>query len=161
MVNDKVLLTEEGYKKLLEELKYLKEVKKKEVAERIADARSMGDLSENSEYHAAKEEMAHIEERIHTIETILDNAEIIDTSSIDLDKVVVGVTVTLKDLNKNKLKKYTLVGNHEEVDIYSGKISTNSSLGKAILGKRVGDIVEFVSPSGKLMRYEVIDISID
>ncbi len=91
MVNDKVLLTEEGYKKLVEELKYLKEVKKKEVAERIAEARSMGDLSENSEYHAAKEEMAHVEDRIRTLENLLDNAEIIDTSSLDLDKVVVGV----------------------------------------------------------------------
>ncbi len=161
MVNDKVLLTQEGYKKLMEELKYLKEVKKKEVAERIAEARSMGDLSENSEYHAAKEEMAHIEDRIRTLENILDNAEIIDTSTLDLDKVVVGVTVTLKDLNRGKVKKYTLVGNHEEVDIYTGKISTDSSLGKAILGKSVGDIVEFVSPSGKLMRYEIVEISLE
>ncbi len=161
MVGDKVLLTKEGYEKLVEELRYLKEVKKKEVAERVAEARSMGDLSENSEYHAAKEEMAHIEERIRTIENLLDNAEIIDTSSLDLSKVVVGVTVKLKDLGRGKIKKYTLVGNHEEVDIYAGKISTDSSLGKAILGKSVGDVVEFISPSGKLMRYEILEISLD
>ena len=157
----KVYLTPVGYKRLEEELKNLKEVKKKEVAERVAEARSLGDLSENSEYHAARDELRRIEDRIEHLEKLLENAEVIDYSRIDTDRVVVGVTVELQELTGRKRRKvYTIVDCDEEVDLDGGWISKDSPLGRALLGRGVGETVEFVSPSGRLKKYKILNITI-
>lgn len=156
MPEKEVLLTEDGVKKLEEELHFLKSVKRREVAERIRTAIDFGDISENSEYEEAKNEQAFIEGRIITLEKMLRRARIIDTSKMPSDAVVVGSTVLLKDLEYGDEIEYKIVGS-AEADPAANKISNESPVGKAILGKAVGEIVEVKVPAGTL-KYQIMKI---
>ena len=141
-----VILTDEGLKKLEEELEQLKTVKRKEIAEKIKVALSFGDLSENSEYDEAKNEQALVESRIASIEATLKNAQVIDSKDIKTNKVFVGTKVKLLDLEFNEECEYKIVGSNE-ADPANGKISDESPVGKGILGHRVGQTVEIETPS--------------
>lgn len=142
-----IYLTEEGYKKLEEKLEYLITVKRKEVAERIGAAIALGDLSENSEYEDSKNEQAFMEGEILTIQSTLRRAQIIDNSSIAGDIVVLGAVIHLKDLATEREFKYTIVGSGE-ADPLMGRISNESPIGVALLGKRIGETVKYNSPNG-------------
>ncbi|WP_044489431.1 transcription elongation factor GreA, partial [Clostridioides difficile] len=139
--NKEFLLTQEGYDKLEEELENLKVVKRKEVAERIKVAISFGDLSENAEYDEAKKEQAQVEERILKLENMVRKAVIIDESKIDLNVVTIGSIVKVKDLEFDEEVEYTIVGS-TEADPYDGKISNESPVGKALLGRAAKEVVE-------------------
>ena len=156
MVEKQELLTQEGYNKLEEELEYLKAVKRKEVAERLKVAISFGDLSENAEYDEAKNEQAQVEERIVKLENMLRKAVIIDESQIDSDTVTVGCTVKVYDTDFEEEVEYTIVGS-AEADPFEGKISNESPVGKALLGARVGEVVEVQVPDGA-NKFKVLDI---
>lgn len=151
-----VILTYDGLKKLEEELDYLKSVKRPEVAEKIKQARAFGDLSENSEYDEAKNEQAFIEGRIATIEAMLRNAQVIDEEDIAIDKVSVGCTVKVYDEDFKEEAEYTIVGS-TEADPMNNKISDESPIGKALLGKRVGDTVSVEVPAG-IIKLKVLEI---
>jgi transcription elongation factor GreA len=156
-MNEKeVILTQEGLKKLEEELEHLKSVKRREVAERIKVAIGYGDISENSEYEDAKNEQAFIEGRIITLEKMLRNARIINNEEVDTDTVSIGSFVTLKDLEFGDTVQYTIVGTAES-DPFQNKISNESPVGKAILGKQKGAIVDVNVPAG-VIQYQIIDI---
>ena len=142
-----VILTDEGLKKLEEELEQLKTVKRKEIAEKIKVALSFGDLSENSEYDEAKNEQALVESRIASIEATLKNAQVIDSKDIKTNKVFVGTKVKLLDLEFNEECEYKIVGSNEAGPA-TGKISDESPVGKGILGHRVGQTVEIETPAG-------------
>ncbi|HBV96203.1 MAG: transcription elongation factor GreA [Peptococcaceae bacterium BICA1-7] len=156
MKEKEVLLTVEGLKKLEEELERYKSVKRRDVAERIKQAIEFGDISENSEYEDAKNEQAWIEGRILTLEKMLRNAKIIDDENIGTDEVTLGSTVLLKDLEYDEDVEYTVVGSME-ADPGNNKISNESPVGRAILGKSKGSIVEVNVPAGAL-KYQIIDI---
>lgn len=156
-VKKDVVLTVEGLKKLEEELEFLKSVKRREVAERIKQAIEFGDITDSSEYEDAKNEQAFIEGRILTLEKALRNAHIIDSESVDTDEVCVGCTVYLQDLDEGSEVYYTIVGTMES-DPASNKISYESPVGRAVLGQRVGSIVEVQVPVGTL-RYKIVDIA--
>ena len=149
---DKVPMLEEGHRKLTDELRRLKS-ERPEIVEAIEAARAHGDLSENAEYHAAKERQGQIEATIADLEDKLSRAMIIDPKSLSGDKVVFGATVTLID-EDNKKVKYQLVG-QVEADANQGRISYNSPLGRALIGREVGDDVEVSTPSGD--RYYAIE----
>ena len=151
-----VLLTGDGIKKLEDELHLLKSVKRREIAERIRTAIDFGDISENSEYEEAKNEQAFIEGRIATLEKMLRHARLIDTSDVPPDTVAVGSTVVLKDQNTGDELEYTIVGS-AEADPDNDKISNRSPVGKALLGKKVGEIVEVKVPAGT-NQYMILDI---
>ncbi|AVX19322.1 MULTISPECIES: transcription elongation factor GreA [Carboxydocella] len=151
-----VILTPEGYRKLEEELEELKTVKRREVAERIKQAIEFGDISENSEYEDAKNAQAFIEGRILTLEKMLRNARVINEGDIHTDEVSLGSRVLLKDLEFGDEVEYSIVGT-AEADPAQNKISNVSPVGKAILGRRKGEIVEVDVPAGKL-RYQILDI---
>ncbi|HHV73806.1 MULTISPECIES: transcription elongation factor GreA [Thermoanaerobacterium] len=151
-----VILTYDGLKKLEEELDYLKSVKRPEVAEKIKQARAFGDLSENSEYDEAKNEQAFIEGRIATIEAMLRNAQVIDEEDIAIDKVSVGCTVKVYDEDFKEEAEYTIVGS-TEADPMNNKISDESPIGKALLGKKVGDTVSVEVPAG-IIKLKVLEI---
>jgi transcription elongation factor GreA len=153
-MNKKVLLTEDGLKKLNEELKVLKEDRRKEVIERIQEAISHGDLSENADYAQAKEEQAFIEGRIQEIEEMLKNAEIIEHNG-NSNQVTVGCTVTLKANGKEFV--YTIVGSNE-ANPSAGKISNESLVGKALIGAKLGQAVQVQTPAGTT-EYTVVSIS--
>lgn len=155
MAEKQVMLTEEGLKKLEEKLEHLKTVRRTEVSERIKQAISFGDISENSEYEDAKNEQAFIEGEIMTIENMLRNSKIIEEGQ-DTDTVVIGSTVVLKDIEFDEDLEYAIVGS-AEADPMEGRISDESPVGKAVLGHRVGDIVEVSVPAGTL-KYEVLEI---
>jgi transcription elongation factor GreA len=150
------MLTEEGLKQLQEEVDHLSTVKRDEVAERIREARDFGDISENSEYDDAKNEQAMLEHRISVLQEKLRRARVIKESDIDTDKVSIGSTVTLKDKERGEVRVYTLVGS-AEADPSKAKLSNESPVGQAIIGKRVGDVVTVPVPVGSLS-YEVIAI---
>lgn len=156
MVEKQELLTQEGYNKLEEELEYLKTVKRKEVAERLKVAISFGDLSENAEYDEAKNEQAKLEEQILKLDEKLRKAVIIDESQIDLDIVMVGSIVKLYDFDFDEEIEYSIVGS-AEADPFEGKISNESPVGKALLGARVGEVVEVQVPDGA-NKFKVLDI---
>ena len=156
MVERQELLTQEGYNKLEEELEYLKTVKRKEVAERLKVAISFGDLSENAEYDEAKNEQAKLEEQILKLDEKLRKAVIIDESQIDLDIVTVGSIVKLHDFDFDEEIEYSIVGS-AEADPFEGKISNESPVGKALLGARVGEVVEVQLPDGT-NKFKVLDI---
>ncbi|GEK91495.1 transcription elongation factor GreA [Alkalibacterium kapii] len=150
MVTEKVYpMTIQGKEKLENELKELKTVKRKEVVERIKIARGFGDLSENSEYESAKDEQAFIEGRISTLENMLQNAEIIDSSKSKEGEVTLGRTVIFKELPDGILEEYAIVGK-AEADPFSGKISNESPIAQALLGKKVGDKVDIETPGGTM-----------
>ena len=152
-----VLLTSEGLQKLQDELEHLKTVRRKENTEAIKRALSFGDLSENSEYDEAKNEQAEIERRISEIETMLNNAKVIDEDNIDTDVVSIGSKVTVKDVEENEEEEYLIVGS-TEADPMSGKISDESPVGAALLGHRIGETVLVEAPMGKI-EYLVMKIS--
>ena len=156
MEEKKELLTQEGYDKLEQELEYLKTVKRKEVAERLKVAISFGDLSENAEYDEAKNEQAKLEEQILKLDEKLRKAVIIDESQIDLDIVTVGSIVKLHDFDFDEEIEYSIVGS-AEADPFKGKISNESPVGKALLGARVGEVVEVQVPDGT-NKFKVLDI---
>lgn len=156
MSEKEVILTQEGLKKLEEELENLKSVKRREVAERIKVAIGYGDISENSEYEDAKNEQAFIEGRIITLEKMLRNARIINNDEVDTETVSIGSTVTLQDLEMGDTVEYTIVGTAES-DPFNNKISNESPVGKAILGKKKGAIVDVNVPAG-IIQYKIIDI---
>ena len=143
---DKVPMLAEGHRKLNEQVRQLKTVERPEVVQAIEDARAHGDLSENAEYHAAKERQGQIEAMIADIEDQLSRAMVIDPTTLSGDKVVFGATVTLLDEDEKKVR-YQLVG-QVEADAKDGKISFNSPLGRALIGRQKGEEVEVSTPSG-------------
>ena len=155
MAEKKTLLTYAGLKALEEELENLKVVRRKEVAVKIK-AREQGDLSENAEYDAAKDEQRDIEARIEEIEKILKNAEVVVEDEVDFDKINVGCTVSLYDVEFEEEVEYKIVGS-TEANSLAGKISNESPLGKALIGKKVGDKVEVEAQAG-IIEYEVLKI---
>ncbi|MBW5449001.1 transcription elongation factor GreA [Cohnella sp. CFH 77786] len=156
MSDKEVLLTPDGLKKLEEELENLKSVKRREVAERIKIAIGYGDISENSEYEDAKNEQAFIEGRIITLEKMLRNARIINNEEIDLETVGIGSTVIVEDLEYGDTMEYTIVGTAES-DPAQNKISNESPVGRAIIGKKKGTTVEVNVPAG-IIQYKIVDI---
>ena len=150
--------TAEGLKKLREELNHLKDVERPKASQAIAEARDKGDLSENAEYDAAKEAQGHMEDRITKLEDILANARIIDAKDLDLTKVRILTKVTILNKKVNKEMQYTLVSANE-ADFAKGKISVDSPIGKALLGKEIGETVEVKVPAG-LLELEIKNIEI-
>lgn len=156
MEEKKNLLTYAGLKKLEEELHDLKVVKRKEVAEKIKEAREQGDLSENAEYDAAKDEQRDIEARIEEIEKILKNAEVVVEDEVDLDRISVGCKIKVHDYDFEEDMELKIVGS-TEANSLEGKISNESPVGKALIGAHTGDIVEVEMPAG-IMKYKVLEI---
>ncbi|MDB9825229.1 transcription elongation factor GreA [Alphaproteobacteria bacterium] len=150
---DKIPMTEDGQKRLIEELKILKTVERPLIVKAIADARSNGDLSENAEYHAAREKQSFIEGRVAEIEDIISKAEIIDVSLLSGSVVKFGASVTIINLEDKKESKYQLVGEFE-ADIESKKISVTSPIARALIGKKKGDYIEVSTPKG-ITSYEI------
>ncbi|MCG0278360.1 MAG: transcription elongation factor GreA [Thermanaeromonas sp.] len=157
MAEKEVFLTLGGLKKLEEELEYLKSVKRREVAERIKEAIGFGDLSENSEYEDAKNEQAFIEGRILALEKTLRHARVIDTQELPDNVVSLGSKVTVKDVDSGEEMTYEIVGSLE-ADPAEMKISVQSPVGKALLGREVGSLVEIQVPDGTL-RYQILNVS--
>ncbi len=155
----KIPMTKKGYEQIREELERLKKVERPKIIAEIAEARGHGDLSENAEYHAAKERQGFIEGRIRDLGTKLADAQIIDTANLPTDKVVFGSTVVLRDLQDNSKKQYTLVG-QDESDLKNGKISVHSPVGKALIHHTVGETVEIITPA-KMVKYEILEIRFD
>lgn len=154
---NKTPITTRGAEKLREELNHLKTVRRPKIIQAIADARAHGDLKENAEYHAAREEQAFTEGRINDIESKLANAQIIDVTRVNADgKVVFGATVELEDLSTGNTVTYQLVG-EDEADIKQGLISISSPIARALIGKRVEDIATVQAPSG-VREYEILQI---
>lgn len=151
--HDRIPMLIDGYRAMETELKRLKSVERGDVVKAIEEARAHGDLSENAEYHAAKERQGMIEARINELEDKVSRAEVIDPSSLSGEKVVFGATVTLIDEDDKSLR-YQIVG-ADEADVRSGKISYTSPIGRALIGRKVGDEVEVMTPSGD--RYYEID----
>ena len=156
MEEKKNLLTYAGLKKLEDELHDLKVVKRKEVAEKIKEAREQGDLSENAEYDAAKDEQRDIEARIEEIEKILKNAEVVVEDEVDLDRISVGCKVKVYDYEFEEEMELKLVGS-TEANSLEGKISNESPVGKALIGAHTGDVVEVEMQMG-IMKYKVLEI---
>lgn len=154
--NDFVYLTKERLAELEKELQYLKTIGRKEIAAKIAEARSHGDLSENAEYDAAKEEQGLFELKINKLENLLSRARIIDSSQFSNDQVHILSVVSIKNLKTNKVIEYTLVS-PEEADFQAGKISVTSPVGKGLLGNKVGDKVKVQAPAG-LLEFEILSI---
>ena len=153
----KTLLTYTGLKKLEDELENLKVVKRKEVAGKIKEAREQGDLSENAEYDAAKDEQRDIEARIEELEKILKNAEVVVEDDVDLDTINIGCTVDVYDKEFEEEIVFQLVGS-TEANCLEGKISNESPVGKALIGKKVGDVVAVETQAG-VIEYEVLKIN--
>ena len=152
----RIPITKKGYEALQTELERYKKVERPKNIRDIEEARAHGDISENAEFEAAKERQSHIDGRIRDLEHKLAEAQIIDTSNLSTDKVVFGATVTVKDLQSDKEQRYTLVG-QDEADLKNGKISVQSPVGRALIGKRVGDTLEVQTPA-KVAEYEVLNI---
>ena len=151
-----IILTAEGLSKLETELEYLKTEKRKEVAEKIKQARSFGDLSENSEYDEAKNEQGHVEVRIVQIENMLKNAKIIDEDDIDANIVSIGVKVKVLDTEFNEEVDYAIVGS-TEADPAAYKISDESPVGQGLIGKKVGDTAKITTPGGTI-KFKILEI---
>ena len=153
---DKKKITYEGLQKLEDELQDLKVNRRKEVAEKIKEARELGDLSENAEYDAAKDEQRDIEARIEEIEKILKNVEVVDEDEVDISHVSIGCKVVLMDLEYDEELTFKVVGS-TEANSLKGKISDESPVGRAINGKKVGDIVEVETQEG-MIKYKILEI---
>lgn len=153
----KIPMTVEGAEKLREELEYLKTVRRPKITQDIAEAREHGDLKENAEYHAAREQQGFCEGRIQEIESKLSNAQIIDVTKLpDTGKVVFGATVELFNIDTEETVTYRIVGD-DEADIKSGLVSVNSPIARALIGKEVDDAVDVVTPA-KTTSYEITDV---
>ncbi len=148
--------TEEGLRKLQEELHHMKTVERPHLSQQIADARDKGDLSENAEYHAAKEEQGLLEARIAKLEEVLASARIVDPSQLDDSKVYIHSRVVVKQMPTGMQREFTLVA-ESEVDIKAGKISVSSPIGKGLLGKARGEVAEITTPTGTT-KLEVVEI---
>ncbi|MGC9100905.1 MAG: transcription elongation factor GreA [Caldisericum sp.] len=155
-VEGKIQISRKGYEELKKELEERKTVIRQEISERIKQAITFGDLSENSEYDAAKQEQAYNESRIAELEAILSKAEIIDEDSVDTDKVNIGCKVELKNLETGKIVSYYIVGPAES-DPDTGKISSTSPVGRGLIGHKVNEIVEIQVPKG-VVRYKILKI---
>lgn len=149
--------TEEGLRKLKEELHHLKVHERASISRQIAEARDKGDLSENAEYDAAKEAQGLLEMKIAKLEEVISNARLVDESQMDNSKVLILSKVKIKNLGNGSMMTYTLVAENE-ADLKQGKISVNSPIAKGLLGKKVGDVAEIKVPSG-MIKVEVVDIS--
>lgn len=156
MAEKKIVLTSEGLKNLEDELLELKVNRRKEIAEKIKEARAQGDLSENAEYDAAKEEQAEVEARIANIEKMLRNAEVISDTKIDKNKINIGSKLELLDIEFNEKLNYTIVGS-TEADPANGKISNESPLGIALINHSKNDTIEVNAPDG-IIKYKVLEI---
>lgn len=149
--------SEEGLKKLRDELLQLEQVERPRVTQEIADARDKGDLSENAEYHAAKEEQSHLEFKIAKLKNVVSNARILDESQLDTSKVLIHSNVVIKNATNGMEFKYRLVAD-SETDVRNGKLSVNSPIGKGLLGLKVGEIAEIQVPNG-IMKFEIVEVS--
>ena len=156
MQEKKNILTYEGLRKYEEELHDLKVVKRQEVAQKIKEAREQGDLSENAEYDAAKDEQRDIELRIEELEKLLKNAEVVDEDEIDLDKVSIGCQVKVYDVDFDEEMEFKIVGS-TEANSLQNKISNESPVGAALIGKSVGDVVDVETQAG-VLQYKVLEI---
>ena len=156
-MTEKLPMTAEGLNKLKSELEVLKNKERPNIIKAIAEAREHGDLSENAEYHAAREKQSFIEGRISELENKISRADVIDTSSLDNSKVTFGATVKVTDLDTNKSHTYKIVG-ADESDIEKNLISMSAPLGKAMINKSVNDVIEVVTPSG-VKEYQVNSIT--
>lgn len=156
MADKKNIMTYAGLKKLQDELQDLKVNQRREIAQKIKEAREQGDLSENAEYDAAKDEQRDIEARIEQIEQILKNAEVVDEDEVDLDVVNIGCLVRVLDIEYNEEEEYKLVGSSEASSLQN-KISNESPFGKALIGAKVGNVVEVEAPAG-VVKYKVLSI---
>lgn len=155
-MTDEILLTKQGYDKIVAEHEELISVKRKEVAERIKEAISYGDISENSEYDSAKNEQAELEERIHKLENMMRKAKIIDESKMSNDRVSIGLKVKVKLMETKEEYEYIIVGS-TEADPFEGRISNESPVGEALLGKKKGEKVEIQVLEG-IKHYQILDI---
>ena len=154
---EEILLTQEGYDKIVAEHEELVSVRRKEVSERLKEAISYGDLSENAEYDSAKDEQAELEERIVKLENMIRTAKIIDENQMTNDFVGVGLKAKIKDMDSGEDMEFTIVGS-TEADPFAGRISNESLVGQHLLGKKKGEIAEIVVPDG-VLHYKVVDIS--
>ena len=152
-----VILTPEGYKKLKEEISYLSTEKRREVAERIKTAREFGDIAENAEYDDAKNEQAMLEHKIAQLEERLARARVIDTDDVDTSVVSVGSVVRLRDVDAKETVEYQIVGSAEANPI-ENKLSNESPVGKAIIGRKKGETVEVATPRGSMLKFKIMEI---
>ena len=157
MEEKEVILTQEGYDKIEKELEFLRTEKRTEIAERIKVALGFGDLSENSEYDEAKNDQAFTEGRILQIENMLKNAEVVDEAEIPKDTVSVGSTVKVKDYEFDEEVEYTIVGS-AEADPMNFKISNESPVGRGLVGRKLGEVVEIALPDGETNKFEILEI---
>ena len=155
-MDKKNILTYQGLQKLEEELQNLKVVRRKEVAQKIKEAREQGDLSENAEYDAAKDEQRDIEARIEDIEKILKNAEVVVEEEVELDKISIGCQVKVLDVEEDEEMEFKIVGS-TEANSLDGKISNESPVGRALLGKKAGETVDVETQAG-VIQYKILDI---
>ncbi|MFR2487232.1 MAG: transcription elongation factor GreA [Hungatella sp.] len=156
MADKKNILTCEGLKRYEDELQNLKVVKRKEVAQKIKEAREQGDLSENAEYDAAKDEQRDIELRIEELEKLLKNAEVVVEDEIDLDKINIGCKVKVYDVDEDEEMEFKIVGS-TEANSLQNKISNESPVGQALMGKKAGDVVDVETQAG-VIQYKVLEI---
>jgi transcription elongation factor GreA len=154
---ERIPMTRDGYEKLKAELDNMENVQMIEVAKRIATAREMGDLSENAEYHAAREDQGHLQARINDKKALLGRAYLVDQASLPRDVVVFGCTVRVKDLDLEEEETFQLVGPGQE-DLNQNKILTSSPIGQGLVGKKIGDAVDIQVPMGKV-RFEILEIT--
>lgn len=157
MAEKKRVVTDEGLRELKAELEELRSVKRRDVAESLKEARAQGDLSENAEFDAAKDEQRDIEARIEELEALLKNVEVIYTDEIDKEKVNVGCTVTIKDVANGNVQTFKMVGS-TEADILNNKISNESPIGAALIGAKPGEKVTVEAPNGSF-QFEVVEIN--
>jgi transcription elongation factor GreA len=155
-MSDMVPMTRAGYDKLKAELDYMDQVEMPKIAERVAEARSAGDLKENAEYHGARESQGMLQAKINLLRDKLSRARIVDASTLPKDEVVFGTTVVVKDLDFGDTEEFTLVGAGEE-DYDAGKILITSPLAQGLVGKKVGQVAEIQAPKG-VMRFEIVEI---
>ncbi|MBQ0081887.1 MAG: transcription elongation factor GreA [Paludibacteraceae bacterium] len=153
-----IYMTQEGYNKLIDQIKQLESVERPRISAQIAEARDKGDLSENAEYDAAKEAQGMLEMKIAQLKDTLSNARVIDESRLKNDSVQILTTVTLRDVKKNREMKYTLVSDGE-ANLREGKLSINTPIAKALIGHKVGEVVEVKIPAG-ILNLEILNISI-
>ncbi len=153
-----VYMTEEGYKKLIDEIKQLESVERPRISAQIAEARDKGDLSENAEYDAAKEAQGLLEMKIAQLKDTLSNARVLDVSEIQTDSIQILSKVTLKDQKSGRVMNYTLVSENE-ANLALGRLAVTTPIGKALLGNKVGDVVEVKAPAG-IMNFEIVEIGI-
>ncbi|GHT62917.1 transcription elongation factor GreA [Bacteroidia bacterium] len=151
-------MTKEGYNKLLEEVNYLETERRPAISRQIAEARDKGDLSENAEYDAAKEAQGMLEVKISQLKTLLSNSRLIDESQISTESVQILNKITIRNTKNNQKMTYTLVS-ESEADLKMGKIAVSTPIGKGLMGKKVGDVVDIKVPNG-IMNFEIMDIAL-